>query len=186
MLVLSKTSEAWWQLLSEGSSHYSNGNIKAEGADERGERPQITLFTGNNSNPFINQHGPRVTKSVTIITLYCADNRKQQKTWGLSEFPRWKYVNFLVAAERGRRTLRQSGEILQLYTCHLSYSIALFWQCRVSGNIPVRFLVVLQYMHCTVLYMSKEIACLIAVFVFLNEPELVTRLGCNWWLRVPW
>ena len=78
MLVLSKTSEAWWQLLSEGSSHYSNGNIKAERADERAERPQITLFTGNNSNPFIIRHGPRVTKSVTIITLYCADNRKQR------------------------------------------------------------------------------------------------------------
>ena len=38
---------------------------------------QITLFTGNNSNPLINQHGPRVSMSVTIITLYYAHNRKQ-------------------------------------------------------------------------------------------------------------
>ena len=133
MLVLSETSEAWWQLLSEGSSHYSNGNIKA-GRATRG--PQITLFTGNNSNPFIIQHGPRVTTSATSITLYCAELIIQLEFDinlisfdGYTSTVKWRWK------EAEGLSPRQSLEMLQHYACHLSFNPALLWQCWDSWNI---------------------------------------------------
>ena len=50
----------------------ANGNI-SDG------RPQITLFTGNNSNPFINTHEPRDV-SIGEIGFYYLNGRKHLNT----------------------------------------------------------------------------------------------------------